>query len=151
MDKKTITISLLAVAVIGGFLVLYDPKTTSAPTENDSDISSGVAERLETKTDVQASVTVAVTPMLFSPEESEWKFSVVMNTHSVELDHDMTQIAVLVDDQGKEYKPLNWEGSTGSHHREGVLTFSRVTPAPQSIELRISHIGGVVRSFTWQP
>ncbi len=33
--------------------------------------------------------------------------------------------------------------------KEGVLTFSQITPIPKSIELKISGIGDVVRSFVW--
>ena len=73
-----------------------------------------------------------------------------MNTHSVELDQDMTKVAILIDNQGKEYKALNWEGPSGGHHREGVLIFSQITSIPKSIELKISDIGDVVRSFVWQ-
>ena len=73
-----------------------------------------------------------------------------MNTHSVELDQDMTKIAVLVDGQEKEYKPISWEGPVGGHHREGVLIFNQITPIPKSVELKISSIGDVVRSFTWE-
>jgi hypothetical protein len=149
MDKKTITISLLAVAVLGGFLILYDPKTTFAPMQNISDIS-GAPQMWETRIDEQAGVTVSVTPTFPSPGSKEWTFNVVMNTHSVELDQDMTKVAILIDEQGNEYKALKWDGPDGSHHREGVLIFGKMTPAPRSIELRISGIGGVVRSFTWQ-
>ena len=73
-----------------------------------------------------------------------------MDTHSVELDQDMTKITVLVDDQGKEYKPLGWEGTVGGHHREGMLIFNQITPTPKSVKLKISGIGDVVRSFVWQ-
>ena len=73
-----------------------------------------------------------------------------MDTHSIELDQDMTKIAKLVDDQGKEYKPTAWNGPTGSHHREGMLIFNQITPIPKSLELKISGIGGVVRSFIWK-
>ena len=74
-----------------------------------------------------------------------------MDTHSVELDQDMIKIAIIVDDQGKEYKPIRWEGAeAGGHHREGVLIFSQITPTPKSVELKISSISDVVRSFIWQ-
>jgi hypothetical protein len=136
-------------AFIGGFLVFYNPKPASSPTQNNSDVS-GTSQKWESKIDEQASVTVTVTPTLLSEESEEWKFDVVMDTHSVELDQDMTKIAILIDEQGKEYKALNWEGPTGGHHREGIITFNKITPAPKSVELKISDIGGVVRSFTWQ-
>ena len=144
--NKTITIFMLALAFIGGFLVFYNPKTVSTPTQDSSDTS----QKWESKVDDQANVTVTVTPTVLSTESEEWKFDVVMDTHSVELDQDMTQIAIIINEQGKEYKAQSWDGPTGGHHREGILTFSKITPTPKSVELKISDIGGVVRTFNWQ-
>ncbi len=107
-------------------------------------------QKLETKTDEQGGVSVAVTPTDISAESKEWQFAIVMNTHSIELDQDLVKLAVLIDDQGKEYKPARWEGPTGGHHREGTLVFEPVAPAPQSIELKINGIAGAARVFTWQ-
>jgi hypothetical protein len=150
MNKNILTISTLALALIGGFLIFYNFKTVStAPTQNSSDVSS-TGQKWESKVDDQASVTVTVTPTLISEESGEWKFDVVMDTHSVELDQDMTKVAILIDEQGKEYRALSWEGSAGGHHREGILTFTKITPSPKSVELKISDIGGVVRIFNWQ-
>jgi hypothetical protein len=150
MNKNVLTISTLALAFIGGFLIFYNLKTVSTPpTQNNSDVSSTV-QKWESKVDDQASVTITVTPTLLSAESGEWKFDVVMDTHSVELDQDMTKVAVLIDEQRKEYRALNWEGPTGGHHREGILTFTKITPSPKSVELKISDIGGVVRIFNWQ-
>ena len=71
-----------------------------------------------------------------------------MDTHSVELDQDMSKITILVDDQGNEYKSLRWEGTpAGGHHREGALVFERIKSNSNSIELKIFSIGDVVRSF----
>ena len=73
-----------------------------------------------------------------------------MDTHSVELDQDMTESAVLIDGQDKEYKPIGWEGPSGGHHREGVLVFDPIEPMPKYIELKIKNIGGVTeRLFKW--
>lgn len=75
-----------------------------------------------------------------------------MGTHSVELDQDPMRITTLIDDKGNVYKPLSWEGiGPGGHHREGVLTFNKITPTPKSVELEISDIGDVVRGFAWEP
>ncbi|KKW33660.1 MAG: hypothetical protein UY80_C0036G0004 [Parcubacteria group bacterium GW2011_GWB1_53_43] len=105
----------------------------------------------QTQTDEQANVTVAVTPVDLSPQVKEWKFDIVMNTHSVELGQNMAESTVLMDDSGKEYKPLRWEGAApGGHHREVVLSFSRLTSAPKSIELKITGIADTIRTFTWQ-
>ena len=59
-------------------------------------------------------------------------------------------VARQIDDSGKEYKPIAWEGPVGGHHREGMLIFNQITPNPKSVELKISNIGDVVRSFVWQ-
>ena len=149
MNKNILTISTLALAFIGGFLVFYKPKPTSLPSQGNSSVSE-MQQKWESKTDDHASVTITVTPTLLSAESGEWKFDVVMDTHSVELDQDLIKTTVLIDDQGKEYKPISWEGPVGGHHREGVLTFSQIIPPPQSVELKISGIGDVVRSFVWQ-
>jgi len=146
--NKTITIFILALAFMGGFLVFYNPKTVSNPTQNNSDAPSTL-QKWESKIDEQASVTVTVTPTLLSEESEEWKFDVVMDTHSVELEQDMTKIVVLVDDQGKEYAPISWEGPTGGHHREGVLSFNSVE-STKWVEIKINDIAGIPeRSFKW--
>ena len=65
----------------------------------------------ETKTDDQADVTVTVTPRVLSLQSRGWKFDIILNTHSVELDQDMLSVVVLVDDAGTEYKPARFEGA----------------------------------------
>jgi ATP-dependent protease ClpP protease subunit len=152
MNNKTLTILTLALAFLGGFLFFYrgGPTKELAPIANQTSEQSTTKQTWETKTEEQESVTVVVTPLDLSLNSKEWKFNIVMDTHSVELDQDMTKIAVLVDDQGKEYKPIRWEGAeAGGHHREGVLIFNRIKPVSKSVELKISGIGDVVRSFTW--
>lgn len=147
--NKTITILTLLLAFIGGFLIFYNPKPASSPTQNNSDVFD-TSQKWESKIDEQASVTVTVTPTILSAESEEWKFDIIMNTHSVELDQDMIKIAKLIDDSGKEYIPLRWEGAeAGGHHREGVLVFSPITPTPNSVELKITGIADTVRTFNW--
>ena len=148
MKKSVITI-LSLIAFVGGFLIFYSPKTVSNPTQNNSD-TLNTPQKWESKVDDQASVTVTVTPSDLSAESGEWKFDIVMSTHSVELDQDMTKVAVLVDDSDKEYSPIRWEGApAGGHHREGVLIFTPVAPYPQDLKLNIKDIGDVQRSFSW--
>lgn len=148
--SKAITIFILALAFIGGFLVFYNPKSTSLPLEENSSVSE-TQQKWESKIDDQASVTVTVTPTLLSGESREWKFDIVMDTHSVELDQDMTKVAILTDDSGKEYSLARWEGApAGGHHREGVLVFSPITSTPKSVELKITGVADTVRTFNWQ-
>ena len=148
MKWSEIIILLLAV-FIGGPLVFYDLKPVSNSTQNDSDILNN-SQKWESKIDDKASVVVTVIPSDLSMESREWKFDVAMNTHSVELDQDIIQVAMLVEDFGKEYKPLRWEGApAGGHHREGILIFAPITPYPQHLTLIVNDVGGVQRSFTW--
>ncbi len=152
MNLKQILL-LIAVIVIGVlFLLAFANYNINHPVLNNSaKLQNSATENWETKIDEQANVTVTVTPSELGVESKEWKFDVVMNTHSVELNQDMVEATILVDNPGEEYKPLRWEGTgPGGHHREGVLTFTRITPAPKSVELKISEIGGTVRSFYWQ-
>jgi hypothetical protein len=103
----------------------------------------------ETRTNDEGSVTVAVTPA--GGTADTLIFDVSMNTHSVELDHDMTKIASLRDDQGRTYAVKDWNGAAGGHHREGSLTFEvPAGAAPRSFELNLAGISGVPsRLFQW--
>ncbi|KKR68317.1 MAG: hypothetical protein UU10_C0027G0010 [Parcubacteria group bacterium GW2011_GWF1_40_6] len=153
MNNKTLTILTLALAFLGGFLFFYrgSPTKELISVTNQASEQSATKQNWETKIEEQASVTVVVTPIDLSLNSKEWKFDILMDTHLVELDQDMTKISLLVDDQGKEYKPIRWEGAeAGGHHREGVLIFNEITPTSKSVELKISNIGDVVRSFVWE-
>lgn len=151
MKKSVITILSIA-AFLGGFLIFYQSRPTAqnTPAANQTGQQTNNSQKWETKTDDQASVTVVGTPLDLSSQSTDWKFDIGMNTHSVELDQDMMKSVILVDDQGKEYKPIRWEGPAGGHHREGVLTFKAITPTPKSVALKISDIGNVVRTFSWE-
>lgn len=105
----------------------------------------------ETKSDDQPPVTVKVTPLELGKDAATWKFNIVLDTHSGSLDDDMLAAAVLLDDAGNRYQPAAWEGAgPGGHHREGVLVFDPINPAPSRVTLTIKNVGGVSqRSFTW--
>ena len=95
-------------------------------------------------------VTVDVTPITFAVGQPT-KFEVSMNTHSVDLGVDMTAVSTLTDDQGKEYRPVSWDGDgPGGHHRSGVLEFPALEGTPKSVTLVIRDIAKVPeRVFQW--
>ncbi|OGI82307.1 hypothetical protein A3I95_02830 [Candidatus Nomurabacteria bacterium RIFCSPLOWO2_02_FULL_44_12] len=144
---------ILLVAVAGGIFLFYRGSSVEEKTSvlNQANGQTSGKQNWESKTDEQAAITVTVTPLDISPQSEEWKFNIIMNTHSVELNQDMTKIVVLLDDQGKEYKPLRWEGAeAGGHHREGILIWGVIVPMPKSVEIRIKDIGEIPeRSFKW--
>src|SRR3989338_3051194 len=150
---------LLTGAVITGTILLFfspDPHRFTKGGGHPAVVEASQIQELsnvtkESLVDTEENVTITVTPPTFSEEVSEWKFSVGINTHSLELDQDLTKVAILVDDRGGEYKPIGWGGAgPGGHHREGVLTFKSIIPAPRSVELRIVNVGVPVRSFVWK-
>ena len=152
MNKVLPALALL-VALTVGFFVFYQnrPAEQKTPATPETVREASSSQKWETKTEEQAGVTIVVTSLDLAPKSSEWKFDVGINTHSVELDQDMTKIVVLTDDQGTEYRPVAWDGAApGGHHREGILTFKAISPMPQSIELTIKDIGGIPeRSLKW--
>lgn len=109
-----------------------------------------VQKQYETQTDAQGPVTIEATPQI-SPEDRQWRFAVVFDTHSVELDQDPLQVVVLVDDQGNTFKPITWDGpGPGGHHREGILIFEAIIPVPKYMELKIKNVGNIPdRSLKW--
>ncbi len=158
MNKNKILLLLVIVGVIvvGVILLLTVPdphkydKGSHPARFSSSQTQSSAPAALDTKIDSQVVVTVEVTPLALSSKDSNWTFDVGLNTHSEELNQDMMNIAVLVDDRGKEYKPISWDGvGPGGHHRRGTLTFSKVTPVPKSIELKISNVDVPIRTFVW--
>jgi hypothetical protein len=156
MSKATaITISILALVLMGGYFIFYrdrpvEQKVLVADTNQTE--QPNFTQEWESKTDEQEGVTVTVTPVAIdiSSQTTEWKFDIVLNTHSVELNQDLTEVATIVDDAGKEYKPLRWEGAeAGGHHREGMLVFAPINPYPRYLKLIIKSVGDVERLFSW--
>lgn len=115
----------------------------------------GVAGAQASSTAAQTSaadgVTVKVTPTNISPQADTWTFAVVLDTHSQDLSDDLMSGAVLVGADGREFKPLSWQGApAGGHHREGTLEFAALKPLPKSIVLMLRRPGERERrSFYW--
>lgn len=86
-------------------------------------------------------VVVDVTPLTLSGDA--WEFDVALNTHSVNLGFDMTEVSALRCDQGQEYTPTAWDGSDpGGHHRSGVLKFAALDHTTSFVEIVIRDVAG---------
>lgn len=94
-------------------------------------------------------VTVKVTYLVQTEHES--KFSVVLDTHSVNLDvYDLKSLSLMRDDTGLTMKPTGAENKGSGHHREIILTFPRPSLERKWMELVIKDIAGVKeRTFRW--
>jgi hypothetical protein len=112
--------------------------------------AAGAAE-LETRTSSAAGVTLKVTPKDVAPGAATWAFAVVLDTHSKDLSDDLVKSTGLLDARGARHAPIAWEGAPpGGHHREGVLRFKGLGPAPGAFELQIRRPGeGAARVFRW--
>jgi hypothetical protein len=94
-------------------------------------------------------VVIDVTPLALSSDT--WDFKVALNTHSVNLNFDVTEVSVLRCDQGQEYTPTMWDGSgPGGHHRSGVLKFAALDHPTSFVEVVIRDVAKVPeRIFRW--
>ena len=97
-------------------------------------------------------VTVKVTPKSTGSPDNRWEFTIVLDTHSADLNDDLTQSATLTTNDGRTLKAASWIGAApGGHHREGVLAFDVPAPRPSAIELSIVRPGeSTTRTFRWQ-
>jgi|SRR3989344_9444139 len=151
MNAKEVFL-LIAIAAVGVLVLASFSKNNKNPAAESSPREAGNSSGgiWESKVNTEGDVTVKVTPLELSSKASEWKFDVGINSHSFELSQNLADVAVLADGQGKEYRPINWEGVAPSgHHVEGILTFKPIVPAPKFVELKILGIGAPVRSFAW--
>ena len=117
-----------------------------------SSTEASSAAMIGARTSDAGGVRVVVTPQPVGPSAIVWEFEVVMDTHSGTLSADLVQAAVLVDDNGRRYMPLAWQGDPpGGHHRKGMLRFPLPAGKPKAVELQITGVGGPdKRIFRWE-
>ena len=133
--KKIFIAASLPVLLITFLLINNQPETTVA------------AMNLPGRVDSQSGITFEVNPVEFSLA-NPLQFEIKIDTHSGSLDFDLTKISILEDDNGNQYQPLNWQGSTGAHHLEGILIFPQLANQPKSIKLIIKDT--LPRTFEWE-
>ncbi len=154
--KKRAIISSIALFAIASLMVGVlpgIPQTTSAQTsllEGEPSEAKAPSLNLLKQTSSQNNVTVDVTPSNFRFGK-EVEFEVSLNTHSVDLGFDLTQISTLSDNLGNNYAPVAWNGSPpGGHHRNGTLTFPKLDENAESMVLVMKGIADVPeRKFEW--
>lgn len=153
MNKVTIIYSGLIVVIL--VVVFSNSVSINIGSTDNADAASGPTQisnnNLETKESNEGPVSVAVTPQSLESSLPTWNFEISLNTHSGSIDADLVTVSELMDDKGRSYKAVSWEGSaSGGHHRSGVLKFNPISPKPKSLELKIKNVGGVSeRSFKW--
>ncbi|MEX2442518.1 MAG: YncE family protein [Alkalispirochaeta sp.] len=107
-----------------------------------------------TRVNQERAVTIAITPLPMEKGSTGAAFSVSMNTHSVNLDFDLTERAILRDAGGEEYRPSGWDAPAGGHHVSGTLRFDDVDDDALreggSYQIVITGVAGAPeRAFRW--
>ncbi len=109
-----------------------------------------------TRSDEQGAVEFDVTPLNLDKPGDILIFDVSINTHSVDLSMDLTQLAVLSTNDGKTLQAIQWEAPKGGHHVEGKLSFPAILDGKDilagasEITVTITNVDAPSRIFTWQ-
>lgn len=130
---------------LGGLPGLNKEETPQQPNQQQENISK--KGDFASKTDDQGEVSVKVSPKGLEVGK-EAVFEVVLDTHFVPLDFDLTKISKLTDDQGNVYQPISWSGGSGGHHLSGTLSFPQL-PQTKFVEFSLSEINKIDRNFRW--
>ena len=108
-----------------------------------------------TREDSQGAVTVRVTPLNLNTASVTLDFAVVLDTHSVDLSMDLTQLAVLRADTDVMVSASAWPLGSG-HHYAATLSFPTETADGASLldgattlTLIIKDVGAPERVFEW--
>src|SRR3989338_6015388 len=103
MRSQYILILIGLVLVFGAYIIFNNKSSTAI--QNTTNVETGLEKNraYEAKTDKKGAVEVRVTPETLKPN-SEVKFEVVLETHSIPLDFDLTKISKLTDDKNINYQ-----------------------------------------------
>jgi hypothetical protein len=106
--------------------------------------------------DTQGAVEIEVIPKEIRLTEGMVDFDVFLNTHSIDLSMDLTQLSILETDTGFSITAASWSGLPGGHHISGVLSFPAESDGLQvlidasRITITIRDIDAPERVYVWQ-
>lgn len=155
--SRRLTFAVLTIGVLAFLSFFVVACTTTSAASPQAAGSQSASQKLTQKSD-GGSVTIGATWQ--NPQEAEGRvlFSIVMDTHSGNLDgYDLGRLASLRNDKGQEVKAERWESPPGGHHREGTLAFpskdSSGNPilGAKALEMVIRDVAGVKeRVLRWE-
>lgn len=133
---------VLSGVLVAAALVLARPwvKTDTVPTAPGKETETTKREGVFPYGKNEQTQTVGdITLFVLAPEQragGELVFPVTLDTHAGDLSVDLLTTSTLVDDTGRIFAPLRWEGDPpGGHHRSGTLVFTIPELPPQKIIL----------------
>ncbi len=131
------------------------PTLVAAPMMPASPASQSGSDDL-TRVDEQGMVVVEVTPENLKDPSGTLDFEVAMNTHSVDLSMDLSQLATLTTDTGISVQANAWDAPGGGHHVSGKLTFPAtkdgkpILDGATKITVTILNVDAPTRTFEWE-
>lgn len=126
--RGLIALGVLALVVVIGGIYLASRSTDSAPGSESG--ATGLEEQRVEAGDIE----VTIRPMRV--DEDGAVFKITLDTHSVELDGDLTRATLEV--AGTVWPAAEWRGDgPGGHHREGELSFDAAGQASGVVILRL--------------
>ncbi len=144
--------ALLVLAACGGGPATVSAVPTAPPTTEPSNADVAPPPMtFSTQFHEGGRVSVAVTPLDLSGTAETFSFQISMDTHSVDLGYDLSQLATLRTDQGAAVQAIRWDGPVGGHHVNGTLYFPAVNlEEAQWVQVVIRQVAGVPeRVFHW--
>ncbi len=139
--KKYIVFLLLLFVLFISYIFINNKSSQSRNINLDN-------KTFEAKDSGRGNIEVEVTPKILSSTQNS-SFEVGINNHQVDLNYNLSKIAVLTDDKGNKYSPISWNGPEGGHHSNGILVFPPLSKDAKSVKLLLPKIGGVDRNFSW--
>jgi hypothetical protein len=139
------------VLILGGMIIVGLVRPfISAPQANSGPASDNIVKAtLRTQNQTLGAVTVGVTPKTLVLDQPV-VFTLAINTHSVDLNYEYTDIASLSDNTGHTYQAVEWTGDSGGHHLIGDLVYESLSSEATSVTLILSGIDNQSASFSWE-
>ncbi len=150
MKKTAVYILIGSISAIVVYILVASPTENKEKSEFRSKTTDKTQQFTEQES-IENDVVIVVKPKVLKVAENP-RFEVQFNTHSVNLDFDVSKISKVVDDSGNEYTNSNWEGSAaGGHHRSGFLTFDEPLKETSYIFLIMQDEDSIKeQSFKWK-
>ncbi|MDF1513133.1 MAG: hypothetical protein P1S60_04920 [Anaerolineae bacterium] len=153
---------LIVILILGGVFLIFgvrylsngsnQPDRVVTSIESMRVSSQNVPQSYPTQEITDKGVTIAITPIQLAQDSKIAVFAVTLNTHSVDLAYDLTELATLQLDEGTPLTAILWDGNQGGHHISGTLSFQNVDIAGAStVNMVIREVADVPTwTFTWQ-
>src|SRR3989344_2880430 len=144
-------IGCIAMIIFAILFAMKLQKNIKLPVKQESNTAKTVQPQFETQEADGGNVTVIATPEVLQVGKQP-RIKLIFDTHTEELDFDVSKVSILLDDAGNTYSESIWEGSPpGGHHINGKLIFDKQLKEASKIKLVITDVSGIKeRVFEWK-